>query len=387
MPKKSWDDKTYIYPNEAASRSDISFPEDYQLHKQRGPTPLQRSPVVDNVALKVLSEGRNLKVKQNWTSEDIVSHSATTLTSPCQNVFEQVLLENTIASAKNEDPNEEISYIEKIHTLRYNSGILNSSDPEHCANNDIGISKTEVKQANYNEIKDPPNKQDLKMNVNIDTSDNHAQAQLTNDAISNTLQISNESIQQTSININNTYTQISKPKIGRYLKSELHHQTSPQASIEEEKFNNYADALKVMANDGEGLPYIDETRPCESYNDLSIVTGRACDFGTTPRLQTKILPSLKEETGEIDEETALCEAILEASGLKTDEYDEIVVQNLQFDANSHQMIHGGVSHVSEDSNIESENNNAKISAILVSERKCSGTETVQIKENLINREN
>ena len=297
MPKKSWDDKTYIYPNEAASRSDISFPEDYQLHKQRGPTPLQRSPVVDNVALKVLSEGRNLKVKQNWTSEDIVSHSATTLTSPCQNVFEQVLLENTIASAKNEDPNEEISYIEKIHTLRYNSGILNSSDPEHCANNDIGISKTEVKQANYNEIKDPPNKQDLKMNVNIDTSDNHAQAQLTNDAISNTLQISNESIQQTSININNTYTQISKPKIGRYLKSELHHQTSPQASIEEEKFNNYADALKVMANDGEGLPYIDETRPCESYNDLSIVTGRACDFGTTPRLQTKILPSLKEETG------------------------------------------------------------------------------------------
>ena len=91
--------------------------------------------------------------------------------------------------------------------------------------------------------------------------------------------------------------------------------------------------------------------------------------------------------GEIDEETALCEAILEASGLKTDEYDEIVVQNLQFDANSHQMIHGGVSHVSEDSNIESENNNAKISAILVSERKCSGTETVQIKENLINREN
>ena len=90
--------------------------------------------------------------------------------------------------------------------------------------------------------------------------------------------------------------------------------------------------------------------------------------------------------GEIDEETALCEAILEASGLKTDEYDEIVVQNLQFDANSHQMIHG-VSRVSEDSNIESENNNAKISAILVSERKCSGTETVQIKENLINREN
>ena len=79
----------------------------------------------------------------------------------------------------------------------------------------------------------------------------------------------------------------------------------------------------------------------------------------------------------------MCEAILEASGLKTDEYDEIVVQNLQFDANSHQMIHGGVSHVSEDSNIESENNNAKISAILVSERKCSGTETVQIKENFL----
>ena len=87
LPKKSWDDKTYIYPNEAASRSDISFPEEYQLHKQRGPTPLQRSPVVDNVALKVLSEGRNLKVKQNWTSEDIVSHSAVALTSPCQNVW------------------------------------------------------------------------------------------------------------------------------------------------------------------------------------------------------------------------------------------------------------------------------------------------------------
>ena len=97
--------------------------------------------------------------------------------------------------------------------------------------------------------------------------------------------------------INNSYTQISKPNIGRYLKSELHHETSPQASIEEEKFNNYTDALKVMANDGEGLPYIDETKPCESYNGLNIVTGRACDFGTTPRLQTKILPSLKEETG------------------------------------------------------------------------------------------
>ena len=298
LPKKSWDDKTYIYPNEAASRSDISFPEEYQLHKQRGPTPLQRSPVVDNVALKVLSEGRNLKVKENWTSEDIVSHSAMALTSPCQNVFEQALQENTIASAKNEDPNEEISYIEKIHTLRYNSGILNSSDPEHCANNDIRKSKKEIKQANHSEIKDPPNKQDLKINVNIGTSENHAQAQLTNNAINNALEISNESIQQTSVNINNTYTQISKPKIGRYLKSESHHhQTSPQASIEEEKFNNYADALKVMANDGEGLPYIDETKPCESYNDLNIVTGRACDFGTTPRLQTKILPSLKEETG------------------------------------------------------------------------------------------
>ena len=174
---------------------------------------------------------------------------------------------------------------------------MNSSDPEHCANNDIRTSKIDVKQAKHSEIKDPPNKQDLKINVNIDTSDNHAQTQLNNNAINSTLQISNESIQQTSVNINDTYTQISKPKIGRFLKSDLHHQISPQASIEEDKFNNYADALKVMANDGEGLPYIDENRPCESYNDLNIVTGRACDFGITPRLQTKILPSLKEETG------------------------------------------------------------------------------------------
>ena len=87
--------------------------------------------------------------------------------------------------------------------------------------------------------------------------------------------------------------------------------------------------------------------------------------------------------GEIDEETALCEAILEASGLKTDEYDEIVVEDLQFDANSRNYHR----NVSEDSNVESGNNNARISAILVSERKCSGTETVQIKENLINHEN
>ena len=115
------------------------------------------------------------------------------------------------------------------------------------------------------------------------------------------------------------------------------------------------------------------------YTDLVISNSKTSKFFIRLTFNIKFV-------GEIDEETALCEAILEASGLKTDEYDEIVVQNLQFDANSHQMIHG-VSRVSEDSNIESENNNAKISAILVSERKCSGTETVQIKENLINREN
>ena len=155
----------------------------------------------------------------------------------------------------------------------------------------------EVKQAKRSEIKDLPNKQDLKMNIDIDTSDNHAQAQLTNNAINNTPQISNESIQLANVNVNNTYTQISKPNVECHLNSELHHQTSIPESIEAEKFNNYAEALTVMTNDGEGLPYIDETRPCESYNNFNTATGRACDFGTTPRLQTKILPSLKEETG------------------------------------------------------------------------------------------
>ena len=94
-----------------------------------------------------------------------------------------------------------------------------------------------------------------------------------------------------------------------------------------------------------------------------------------------------EQLGE-DDETALDAAIADAAGLEHNE-KYLAVKSIQVDVNLNNSKMQDQENIHEGGELHQESSEApvNISALLISERKCSGTESVQINEKLINREN
>ena len=102
-----------------------------------------------------------------------------------------------------------------------------------------------------------------------------------------------------------TYRKISKPIIKSNVSSETSQVISPRNAGPDgrEKKNDTSDALKAISSDGEGLPYIDESKGCDHSYDTNIVTGGSNAYGIK---QKRILPSVEEENGKI----AFCYIVL-----------------------------------------------------------------------------
>ena len=77
-----------------------------------------------------------------------------------------------------------------------------------------------------------------------------------------------------------------------------------------------------------------------------------------------------------DDEDALNEAIIDAAKLEYKQHSELAVESILFN-----------SDISEKEILDTSKDVSTISTLIVSERKYSGTESVQIDEKLINREN
>jgi len=92
----------------------------------------------------------------------------------------------------------------------------------------------------------------------------------------------------------------------------------------------------------------------------------------------------KESLSEINE-TALDAAIRDAAGLEDKENTELLVESIQIGSPTNNE-QGNPANSSEGENLSTSNSDTTVSTLLVSERTCSGTESVQITEKLIKRE-
>ena len=91
-----------------------------------------------------------------------------------------------------------------------------------------------------------------------------------------------------------------------------------------------------------------------------------------------------------EDETALNAAIADAAGLELNECKHFTVASIEVDtASPNSKTHELHKNADNSGGFhqDSSNNPNIVSALLVSERKFSGTESVQISEKLINREN
>ena len=91
-----------------------------------------------------------------------------------------------------------------------------------------------------------------------------------------------------------------------------------------------------------------------------------------------------------DEEDALNEAIIDAAKLEYKQHSElavesILIENILEKSDSRNQLDN--SDISEKEILDTSKDVSTISTLIVSERKYSGTESVQIDEKLINREN
>ena len=79
---------------------------------------------------------------------------------------------------------------------------------------------------------------------------------------------------------------------------------------------------------------------------------------------------------------------MDAAGLESKENIEVVVESIQINEPTNiSQDHTSDLSKGKDLNFASSNTSSAVSTLLVSERTCSGTESVQISEKLISREN
>ena len=88
----------------------------------------------------------------------------------------------------------------------------------------------------------------------------------------------------------------------------------------------------------------------------------------------------------VDDESALDAAIEDAAGLKEKQAENLMVTSIQLNQPVGESIQELDSKLSESLSQNSATQKGIVSALLVSERQYSGTESVQISEKLINRE-
>ena len=95
LPRKLWENNTKDL--EAIQNSTEAYASSTRLNdnkEHRGPAPLQRSPVIDNVALKALSEEPNFRVKEICLSEDIHEQLSSISTPTKQHMSERGTLQD-----------------------------------------------------------------------------------------------------------------------------------------------------------------------------------------------------------------------------------------------------------------------------------------------------
>ena len=76
---------------------------------------------------------------------------------------------------------------------------------------------------------------------------------------------------------------------------------------------------------------------------------------------------------------------MDAAGLEDKENTELLVESIQIGSPTNNE-QGNPANSNEGENLSTSNSDTTVSTLLVSERTCSGTESVQITEKLIKRE-
>ena len=298
LPRKPWENN--IKDIEAIQNGTESYAFSTRLKdnkEHRGPAPLQRSPVIDNVALKALSEGHNLKIKEVCLTEDIHEQLSSISTPTKQHMSERGTLqdcsdeEDRMLKSMNK---QQIVQIEKLHTLKYKSAVLSASDQRMVGILDKDCSPTLLihSDGSGSEIKA---KKGGGAN-HILTAHEEAQAQqiFKGDGSDATL---HEDCVQRNQNTVDSYTQVLKMSEDEPLggaQFEIGTITCPRAMTVkgEEKGDHLVNAIEIMSSEGQGLPYIDEPRESDT-SDSSLSDSRQLWANITVQRQT--LPSVEEE--------------------------------------------------------------------------------------------
>ena len=269
LPKKPWENS--IKEEDCETKNNF-IPNEKSNDEQRGPTPLQRSPFIDNVALKALNEEQSLKLKKESLADDIVDQLNQISVLTKQHMTEQGLVNHQEPdSYKRNEIKSQTSTNEKVHTLKYNSGILNISDIQ---DRNTQINKSE---ARITDVQEDPN------------LDSNAQALLAN---KNLIQVTplDSQMKYKSAKNNDTYTTILKAeKDDVSVESTL----SPPSVISHkpQTKNDTPSALNVLSSSGDEFPFIDESKGSDGQHTLNIVTGGPSACGAK---QKRILSTVQE---------------------------------------------------------------------------------------------
>lgn len=280
--------------------------------EHRGPAPLQRSPVMDNVALKALAEEHHFKLKEDCIAEDIIEqlNSISLLTK--QHMSEKGLVRdcNDENGSMHKNDENKITQLEKLHTLKYKSGILNASDKQidNIQNKD-GCSTGLICKDNNG---DPGSEIETEQNGvgNVILTIKEAQAQQTVEKSSDIDATLHEVVQKNQ-NTVDAYTPILKTKSneeplkGAQLNIRTLIGVPATAGQVEERDANFADALVVMSSEGQGLPYIDEPRGKDTTDNVDSVAGQ---LWSNSAIEGRILPSVKEDSGIIFPQNTISKA-------------------------------------------------------------------------------
>ena len=295
LPKKPWEN---IDPKLSSASEVDKCEKDTQILIHRGPAPLQRSPVIDNVALKAINEERNLKAKEESISDDIVDQLAQISILTQQHLSEQGLIStNPTVNETKQKLNSQDSSTEKLHTLKYKAQTLNTSDTQSYDKKPTIDSSGVIIQNKVDNINDSCSSAGSNKSHISSMPDLDAQAPIKHVHINETLHTYSQEQELQPILID-TYRKISKPSPKSNVSSETSQVISARnaGSDGKEKNDDTSDALKAISSDGEGLPYIDESKGCDHSYDTNIVTGGSTAYGIK---QKRILPSVEEENGKI----------------------------------------------------------------------------------------
>ena len=299
LPIKTWENEANLIFMEKDSEVDASIVRQNIHYAQRGPTPLQRSPVMDNVALKALSEEQNLKAREASLAEDIAEQLTQISKLTQQHMSKQGLVQ-TSASVKEENLNNmyKPSTEEKLHTLNYKASILKSRSKD---DNDTSSAITLDLKPNENSVSEHVIQDESKGNYKIKISYlEHAQAQESLKLCHDYDKVSNKIDQKKHLEPEESYTQVSKARFNdepaKMIDFELASITQvPGKDIKlQEKYDGFVDALEVMSSKGQGLPYIDESRENNTIDNEDYFARHSY---TRDMIQTNMLPCVEEDLG------------------------------------------------------------------------------------------